>query len=128
MIKLIEGDEKSGKLDVLKDLLAASKESMKGKLPKGKAGVSVMSVSVKSKKPDEHSHDEALKEGARMSGMDNFLPGMNDEKGMELEREKLGETEEQHNEEQHSEDDGHTLQNPKIPQELLELCKKMLKR
>lgn len=100
MMKPIDEEGKSVKLDSLKELLNAFKKSSLDKLPKGK-GVSLMSVSV-SKPKSEESEEE-----------------YSDEEAPEMEMPEVSEEEESEEED--------SLE-PAVPAELMELVKEMLRR
>lgn len=139
MAKLVEGDSQVAKLGVLKDLLKMSKDSMKDKLPKKGKGVAIMSVSVSKSKPKMEQHDaemphlsdagdsEEVKEGGEMSGMDKFLPSMDEGEGAEKQMEKLGEESPEHEAEESSEEEQseHEME-PKIPEDLMAMVKMLM--
>lgn len=75
MRKLIDGERRTAKLNVVKDLLAASKRPTAEKLAGLKSG------------PDSN----IVQEGGKLSGMNTFLPAVENGSGMEHQRLKLGE-------------------------------------
>jgi hypothetical protein len=115
-MKPIDDEGRSAKLDSLKELLKAFKESSLQKLPKGK-GVSMMSVSVsKPKKEDMEMEDEDLSEE------------MSPEAEETMEEDMMPEAEGDMDEEMEEDEDEYELPEPSVPSDLMDLVKEMLMR
>lgn len=121
MMKPIDDEKRGLKLESLKELLKEMKSGSLAKLPKGK-GVSMMSVSV-SKPKDLEAEDETSEE---MSDESEEMMSA-DRPEMEEESDDVSEEAAEMMPKEEEDEDEYKFPEPKIPSDILELVKLMMK-